>query len=227
MSEARYGASMDDDARELDRDVELAASEHQRLLNALDTLVDSESLDVRAPSRLPNWTVGHVITHVINSGDGHARIFDGAAQGRAEAQYPGGVEGRAADIEAGAGRPAEEQIRALRNSIWNLEQRWAESSWEGRGVGPAGEIPLVDLPFLRVREVAVHHVDLGIGYEFTDLPTTYVRLELRRMEMLWKARQPMGMTPLPEAAVRVEPTLRLAWLMGRAEIDGLRPAAIY
>ena len=218
---------MGEAGRELDRDVELAASEHQRLLEALDALVGSGSLDIAAPSRLPGWTVGHVITHVTNSGDGHAGIFDGAAHGRVQAQYPGGVEGRAADIEAGAGRPAEEQVRALRTSIWSLEQRWAESSWTGRGVGPAGEIPLVELPFLRIREVAVHHVDLGIGYEFMDLPTTYVRLELRRMEMLWKARQPMGMTPLPAAAASAEPALRLAWLMGRAEIDGLRPAGIY
>jgi len=45
--------------------------------------------------------------------------------------------------------------------------------------------------------------------------------------MLWAARQPMGMTPLPDRALAAPPPQRLAWLMGRAAIDGLAPAAIY
>jgi maleylpyruvate isomerase len=217
-----------DGARELDRDVELAAEAHQRLLGALDDLVAREALDVSAPSRLPGWTKGHVITHVTNSGDGHALILEAAAAGRVGHQYPHGAEGRAADIEAGAARPPADQVDDLRRSIWRLEGLWATSSWEGHGVGPLGhEMPVRDLPFLRLREVAIHHVDLDIGYELTDLPDTYVRLELRRMEMLWRARQPMGLTALPELARVQPPPERLAWLMGRRSIDGLPPADVF
>jgi maleylpyruvate isomerase len=216
-----------DESRELDRDLTLAKEEHRRLLDALDALIEADSLDMAAPSALPGWTCGHVLTHITNSGDGHAGIFDAAAEGRIAQQYPGGVEGRAADIEAGSTRPAAEQLESLRQSIANLEERWDASGWQGSGIGPAGEIALEDLPFFRIREVAIHHVDLDIGYTFADLPSEYARVELWRMEMLWKARQPMGMTALPAPALQAPPDVRLAWLMGRSQIDGLGPAGVF
>ncbi len=217
---------MADPSRELDRDVELAAGAHQQLLAALDDRVTD--LDVTAPSALPDWTVGHVLTHVVNSGDGHARLFAAAASGEVGEQYPGGLAQRTAEIEAGAARPAEEQIDVLRRSIWHLESMWAASSWEGRGRLSLGqEVTLRDLPFLRAREVFLHHIDLDIGFGFTDLPPLYVRLELGRLEMLWKARQPMGMTTLPAAAQQAPPPERLAWLTGRGAIDGLSAANVF
>lgn len=212
---------------ETDRDVELATDAQRRLLAHLHRLVAADLLDVAAPSRLPGWTVGHVVTHVTYSGDGHIRMLDGARAGVVAAQYPDGSVGRAAAIEAGAGRAAAEQVDSLRASIAQLEDRWAISDWTGRGAAAAGAVDIRHLPFLRLREVAIHHVDLAIGVEFDDLPDEYLRLELRRMEMLWKARQPMGLTPLPAAALAVAPAIRLAWLMGRTEIDGLPPAAIF
>ena len=211
-----------------DRDVELAASAHQLLLAVLDALVESGDVDAAEPSRLRGWTKGHVLTHLINSGDGHARMFDGAQRGEVAAQYPDGVKGRAADIEAGASRPIAEQRDALRRSIWHLEGRWAGSNWEGRGIAPGGrEVEIVDLPFLRLREVAIHHVDLDIGHEFEDLPDEYLREELRRLGMLWAARQPMGMTQLPPTALELPPPARLAWLAGRRHVDGLDPANVF
>ncbi|MEM9516236.1 MAG: hypothetical protein AAGA42_15405 [Actinomycetota bacterium] len=143
-------------------------------------------------------------------------------------QYPGGLDQRSAEIEAGAMRPADEQVDVLRRSVWHLESMWAASSWEGRGRLSLGqEVTLRDLPFLRAREVLLHHIDLNIGFGFTDLPSLYVRLELARLGMLWKARQPMGMTALPSAAQQAPPPERLAWLTGRGEIDGLGAANVF
>ena len=213
--------------RELDRDIELAVGEHSRLLSALDALVDGEALHVAAPSALPGWTVGHVLVHITNSGEGHAEVFDAAADGRVGVQYPGGMEGRAADIETGSTALAVDRVDALSRSIDRLQTCWAESDWQGSGIVPLGEVPISDLPFFRIREVAVHHVDLDIGYTFADLPPDYVRLELRRMGMLFKARQPMGMASLPPEALAAPPHVRLAWLMGRGEVDGLAPAGIF
>ena len=45
------------------------------------------------------------------------------------------------------------------------------------------------------------------------------------MEMRWNARRPMGLTGLPDAALRAPPHVRLAWLLGRTTIDGLSPPA--
>jgi maleylpyruvate isomerase len=84
-----------------------------------------------------------------------------------------------------------------------------------------------ELPFRRWREVSVHHVDLGIGMGFEDLPSEYLRRELRLMEMLWNSRQPMGLTGLPARALELAPPQRLAWLMGRTVVEGLAPAGIY
>jgi len=216
-----------DDSRQLDRDLALVKQEHQRLLIALDGLLEDGLLDIESPSALPGWTRGHVLTHITKSGDGHVGIFDAAAEGHVAQQYPGGVEGRAADIEAGSTRPAADQVESLRSSIASLEVRWAASDWQGSGIGPAGVIAVRDLPFFRIREVAIHHVDLNIGYSFADLPSEYVRVELWRMGMLWKARQPMGMTALPAQALEMPSHIRLAWLMGRSDIDGLASAGVF
>jgi hypothetical protein len=44
--------------------------------------------------------------------------------------------------------------------------------------------------------------------------------------MLWASRKPMGLTDLPPEAMAVPPRHRLAWMLGRVEIDGLGPAGI-
>ena len=225
---AAPGDVQHDIERQIERDVAMATAAHRRLLDDLHRLLEDDQLDVAAPSALPGWSVGHVITHVTNSGDGHALIFEAAARGEVGRQYPHGLEGREADIEAGAPRPAAAQVAGLRTSIERLEDLWAASTWDGTGILAMGaEVPLADLPFLRLREAAIHHVDLRIGFGFDDLPPPYVRLEVRRMEMLWQARQPMGLTPLPAAALALALPARLAWLMGRTTVDGLAPADVF
>ena len=44
--------------------------------------------------------------------------------------------------------------------------------------------------------------------------------------MRWNARRPMGLTGLPVEALAASEPQRLAWLLGRAEIAGLDPAAV-
>ena len=208
--------------------IDLATEEHRRLLAALDERLASGTLDVTARSLLPDWTIGHVVTHVTHSGDGHMRMLDAAADGGVGQQYPGGRAQRNSGIEQGAARPAAEQVADLRRSVDALEARWASMpTWDGVGASMGGEVAIADLPFLRLREVAIHHADLGIGFTFDDLPAAYLREELRRMEMLWASRQPMGMTTLPPLALAAPPPDRLAWLMGRSMIDGVDPAAVY
>ena len=101
-----------------------------------------------------------------------------------------------------------------------------DAAWAGRGITVAGEETMADLLFIRWREAAVHHADLGLGYAWSDWDAEYVRLDLARLTMLWASRKPMGMTALPPEAMSVSDHHRLAWLLGRAEIDGLAPAGI-
>jgi maleylpyruvate isomerase len=211
---------------ELDRDVAGAAAAHQGLLVMLDDALDR--VDPAAPSRLPEWTVGHVLTHLARNADSIVRALTAAECGEVVDRYEGGGPGRNAEIEAGRARPAAVQVDDVRRTIWRLEQVWAaQTNWDGRSRETSGlEIPVRDLPFRRWREVEVHRVDLGLGYEAEDWPDEYVRLELRNMEMLWNARRPMGLTGLPPEALAVPPRTRLAWLLGRTDIPGLEHSRI-
>lgn len=213
--------------RHLDRDVAGAAAAHQRLLAHLD---DHDAVASDRSSRLPGWTVGHVLTHLARNADSHVRMFEGAEGGEVVDQYAGGAQGREQEIEKGSTRPWQELVDDVRRSIWRLEQAWAtHSAWDGHGRSATQELmPVDDLPFRRWRETEVHHVDLGLdGYSAADWPSEYVRFELARLEMMWDARKPMGMTGLPAAALAVAPHHRLAWLLGRASIEGVAEAGIF
>jgi maleylpyruvate isomerase len=214
-----------DRAREIDRAVEGASAAHQALLADLDGLLERGDLDVHRPSLLPGWSVGHVLTHIARNADSHVRILEAAGRGEVADQYDGGVEGRATAIEEGAGRPGSDQVSDVRTSAWKLEAAWARcpaEGWAGHGRGSRGDqIPVTDLPFRRWREVVVHHADLGLGYAWSDWPSAYVRLELDRQVMAWRARLGMGLTTLPPAALALDPRERLAWLLGRHHVAGL------
>ena len=217
------------DARQLDRDVAGAASAHQGLLSMLDECLDAGTLDGAAPSRLPLWTVGHVLTHVARNADSIVRVLAAAERGEIIDRYEGGSARRNVEIDEGADRPADELVADVRATIWELEQTWSrQSRWDGRSrEAPGREIPVTDLPFMRWREVEVHRADLGLGYGPADWPAEYVRQDLRRMEMRWNARRPMGMTGLPQAAIDAPPHERLAWLLGRTSIGDLEPAGVF
>lgn len=206
------------DGRALDRERASCVTSEQALAAWLD---DLDAIEPSRPSRLPGWSVGHVMTHLARNADGVLSMLDG------EPQYPGGIEGRNADIESGAGRSWDELVDDVAMRCAAVEAALkACDDWRGTVRTLRGERAKVQLPMMRQREVEIHRVDLGLGYEFTNLPPDYVRRELRVMEMLWKARKPMGLTPLPDVAKRLDPARRLAWLMGRADVEGLEPAGL-
>jgi len=152
---------------------------HERLLREVAALPPGAA---RRDSRLPGWTVGHVLTHLARNADSHAGILEGASRSEVVAQYPGGPAQRLADIEAGAGRDLDALLADLRSSIARLEAAYATtqpSAWEtGRALLGAGERPLGELPFRRWREVEVHRVDLGTGASPASWPRAYVIAEL-------------------------------------------------
>lgn len=187
-------------------DVAVAVAAHARLLDAVKGLANP---DVRRPSQLPGWTIGHLVTHLARNADGLRGIFEAAADGRVEAQYPGGPEQRDGDIEAGAQRPAKTLRQDLADAQDRLESAWAATTDEvwvtGRGLtAAAGELAVAELPFRRLREVEVHHVDLGLGYEPTDWPAAFVDGELQR-----------GLARLDGRLGADDRAPLAAWLLGR------------
>jgi maleylpyruvate isomerase len=119
----------------------------------------------------------------------------------------------------------------VRRSIYALEGQWAATNsegWQGHGVNSAGaSIAMSDIVFLRWREVEVHHADLALAFTFADWNSTYVRYELDRQVMMWRASKPMGLTPVPKIALQLPPNERLAWFLGRTEVEGLPKVPSY
>jgi maleylpyruvate isomerase len=203
-----------------------ATTSHARLLETLGGLDDELA---RGPSMLPHWTRGHVLTHLARNADSNTRIFEAALQGEVVAQYPGGAEQRAADIEAGAGRTAAELVIDVEASLTRLGQAWAatpDDVWDhGRGRSTTrGDVSLAEWVFSRWRETEVHHADLDLGYTWMRWPAAYVREDVRRATMGYRAQQPMGQGGLPAAALGLVPNERLAWLLGRHWPDGVPEA---
>jgi maleylpyruvate isomerase len=138
-------------------------------------------------------------------------MAEGAMAGEVWLQYPGGPEQRAADIEAGAGRPAVDLVADVHESVRRLEAAWdamTPRAWAGNGANADGrQWPCALMPFHRRREVEVHHVDLGLGYEATDWPDDYVASEL-----------PSALKQLPDRLRDAgDRAGLLAWLLGRAD----------
>lgn len=213
---------------DIDRDCEIGRRAHRKLLDRLDGLAAAGELGPNTPSALPGWTKGVLITHIARNAESHRRLFDGAALGEVWQQYEGGVTGRTDGIEAGRGAELASVLDDVHHATEQLEVAWATTDWIGSGHRTLSrETPIVELPLLRAREVELHHVDLDIGYTFDDFDDTHVELELPRMELSWKRRQPAGTSSLPSEALALAPPQRLAWLTGRLVVDGLDPAGVF
>ena len=191
-------------------DIEGCRAAHAALLAAVSTLTDAQA---REASRLPGWTVGHVLTHLARNADSVVRHLKGAARGEVVDQYPGGLEARAAAIEEGAGRPVGVLVDDVAVASARAERAFAtmpEQAWDNLVRGSRGNVyPARFVAFTRWREVEVHHVDLGLGRTFDDVPAALVDRWLP--------------TELARLGERVAPARLLAWVLGREPAPDLGP----
>jgi len=136
--------------------------------------------DVRAPSLLPGWSRGHVLTHIARNADGIAVTLEGALRGEDVPRYPHGMAGRNADIEAGSGRSPGALIEDVRTSAARLDAVFARVLAAGPPVLTRTADKNTPLQWLgaRWREVEIHHADLGRGYGPQDWPAAFVAHEL-------------------------------------------------
>jgi maleylpyruvate isomerase len=151
----------------------LVTTATQQLLG--DTIAVSDE-DWRRPSRLPDWSRGHVATHIARHADGIVRLTEWARTGERQDMYAS-PEQRAADIEEGSGRTGLELQIDLDTSAGRLgdafEAMDAAGAWDSVVELRGGlKVPARLLPLTRLLEVVVHHVDLDIGFEFEHIETT-------------------------------------------------------
>ena len=168
-----------------------------------------------------------MLSHLANNAYSHLRMFEAASRGEETEQYEGGKPTRDAQIEAWSSLSAHELVGHVRASIYALEGAWASATpttWTGFGIkshAGGARVAITDLMLMRWCETEVHHADLDLGYSFENWDATFVRFELDRQLMRWNSRKSMGLTVLPEAAAKLSPNHRLAWLLGRIAVDGL------
>ncbi|MFI1987948.1 maleylpyruvate isomerase family mycothiol-dependent enzyme [Actinoplanes sp. NPDC020271] len=206
-------------------DVEQATENLLRAAQALDDAVIGE------PSALPGWTVGHVLTHLARNAEAYTNLLVWARTGVETPAYAS-TAARNAAIEAGAGRPLAEQLADLRAA----HERFADAAasmpaaaWTFRypSIVPTAAV----VPWARLREVEVHHVDLGRGYTPADWSDAFALRLLREIAGDLPASAPAMVlhpagvdhsitlgAPGATAPVIGGPTRSIAaWLAGRAD----------
>ena len=175
------------------------------------SLEDLSDEAARRPSRLPGWSVGHVLTHIARNADSVVWRLEGAARGELRDQYPGGPEQRRDDIEAGAGRPAAALVLDVRGTSAAVERVMADlpaAAWDAPSRTSRGGVESSrDAVLSRWREVVVHHGDLGL--DPVPFPPALVDV--------WLPRE------LPRLAERGDPAELLAWIIGRGDPPVLAP----
>ncbi|WP_104091511.1 maleylpyruvate isomerase family mycothiol-dependent enzyme [Arthrobacter sp. GMC3] len=191
------------------RAAQLCVEAQARLVHRVVPLTDD---DVRSSSRLPGWTVGHVLTHLARNADAHARRLSGALRGDDVPKYASGQEQRRGEIEEGAGRSAVEIIAGLQSSQSLLEDVFAKcaaAGWPNGEFLGGGDYGVAGCPAHRLREVEMHHVDLGLGYTPLDWPDEYVAWDLP--VLLATVSDRLGSA--------IERRRFMAWVAGREPLD--------
>lgn len=193
--------------------------------------LDDDELD--EPSRLPNWSRRTLIAHVSSNAEALRNLLTWARTGVETPMYAS-PEARQNDIQQnaqldtgqlrctvdGSAAALEEAMNQLTDEQWQHTVRTAQ----GR------EVPAEQVPWMRVREVWVHSVDLGTGVAMTAVPPDVVDALAQDVLTLFEGRgdrldavlQPTDRTTAwrsGKVAVTVEATAAdlAGWLTGRLQ----------
>ncbi len=151
------------------------------LLESLTTLTAAQAA---APSRLPGWSRGHLLTHLARNADAMVNLLTWARTGVETPMYGPG-DARERDIEAGSGRPPADLLADLRGSAARLDEAVAAMparAWQAQIPWRGGvTVPAAVAPFRRLGELYLHGVDLGLGRRCEDLPGDYALREADRV----------------------------------------------
>jgi len=155
--------------------VDLLDSSSRRLVRSVDSMSDDQWAQ---PSLLPGWTRAHVVAHLTLAAEALSAALEGVHEGRPVPMYLSN-EARDRDIaELATTSPSALRDRFLGSTTvigeWveeladNLAGTVIERTPGGRRF-PAG-----DVGGMRVREVEVHHADLGLDYTAADWTPEFV-----------------------------------------------------
>lgn len=188
------------------------------------------------PSLLPGWTRGHVVAHLALNAEALAGVLHGAHVGQPQPMYAS-QEARDSDIEelaAGDTAALRERLLAGTGALARALDAMGEADWDGSFERTPGVrvIRVAAVPLMRLREVEIHHADLGAGYSHADWSADFGSVLL---DSVAKFDHPRPLTVRPtdldgewrygpegEGPVVSGPAGALAWwLTGRGAGEGL------
>lgn len=203
-----------------------------------DTAGRLEPAALRGPSRLPGWSRGHVLAHLARNADALTNLLTWARTGVETRMYSSPSE-REDGIRAGAPRELPEQLadltesdaRFLRAAQAVPETRRSFLVVSGRG----RQIPAREVPWLRVREIWLHLVDLDAGYDIDVLPDALAWALTADVAAWMTPRTPatvdlradghaavrLGAGPAADSVVAGSAQQIAGWLTGRVRPAGL------
>jgi maleylpyruvate isomerase len=197
-----------------------------------------EPAQLREPSRLETWSRGHVLSHLARNADALTNLLSWARTG-VESRMYSSPDDREQGIRAGAGRDLPEQLADLAGSgsrflaaataVPAARRSFGVISGQGR------QIPAHEVPWLRVREVWLHLVDLDAGYDIGILPDALAWTLARDVAAWMTSRTPstvdlsadghgtirLGPGASAGGVAEGSPQLIAGWLTGRAGPAGL------
>lgn len=197
----------------------------------LAALSDAQLLEA---SQLPGWTRRHVLSHIANNARALMNLLHWARTGTETPMYAS-PEHRNADIESRAELPAASlraDALASAKDLSGVMGAMPEAAWDGpirTALGRA--VTGAEIPWMRVREVWVHGVDLGAGASFADVDGDVAaalladaargfagRADCPSVRLVPDAGEVMvigSQTSSPEA-VRGTVSALVAWVLGRS-----------
>ena len=193
-----------------DRRHEITAAT-QRLLG--DAIALSED-DWHAPTRLPGWSRAHIATHLTR----HAQALTALVREITTthpSSFPWTIEHADEDLNLGAFSGAIALQEALDTSSADLMAAFDEmddAGWAVPLTTGSGPLPASALVLDRLNEVIIHHVDLDLGFDFTDVDPTVVRSLLD-----WNLERRPGLSKVLQNLLNDGHTAEaiLGWLTGR------------
>ncbi len=196
------------------------------------TVQDLPDDALAGPSLLPGWTRAHVVGHLARNADALVNLLNWARTGVETPMYPN-QDSRQDDIERSSTQPPGQLRADLGAAIERLDEAvrtMPEQAWQQTVRTNQGRpVPGSEVPWMRVREVWVHAVDLGGRAGFADVPLD-VAAALLADAFFFAGRHPEA-PPVHVLATDAELELRLGDAAGpvaevRAPVSELLPWAL-
>jgi maleylpyruvate isomerase len=207
----------------------IAASQND-IARRLVALSDDE---LRAPSRLPDWSRLTVVCHIRFGAEAIDRMVRAALRGEPSLFYPGGrAATRPGTLLPAEGESPQDVVASFvancdrLNDALAMVQDWTIVHHEPEGQADLGPQTIYQLAVLRLTEVDVHAVDLDIGIERWSDTFAAVGLPLR-IDRLSKrlANTPEAASPRPTGSWLLRASEGPAYLVtSSADAVTTRPA---